>query len=192
MTIDYFLANQEDFPMIPYSNSTGLIFLVIGILILVNGLFLVKAFKHERGFRRIGTILLSSFFIFILMGIFVPTAIHQKDLYWSMNETYLILYNEATPEIEGIWEWGNLNVVLFKYYDSDDNCVYKIKFTDEKDEVVAVFESSSLSSLAKQIYPFSTYFPDFSKQIQENSLLKTDETNQFLTALNKLIEETSH
>lgn len=103
-----------------------------------------------------------------------------------MNETYLILYNEATSEIEGIWEWKNLKASLSEYYDSDDNCVYKIKFTDEKGEVVAVFESSSLSSLAQQIHPFSTYFPDFLNQIQENSLLKTHETNRFLTNLNKL------
>lgn len=192
MTIDYFLNHLDGFQTIPYNDSIELTFLVIGILIVVNGLFLLKAFKYERGLQRIGAVLLFSFFIFILIKVFTPMAIHQKDLRWSMNETYLILYNEATPEIEGIWEWKNLKASLSEYYDSDDNCVYKIKFTDKKDETVAVFESSSLSSLAKKIYPFLTYFPGFLNQIQENSSLKTRETNQFLTALNKLTEEISH
>lgn len=187
MTLDYFLTNQESFQTIPFS-STPLwgIFLFFGVFILTWGFFLFEAIKERKGFQHISPLLIGFFFIFFIMKLFIPAVISEKDLYWSMDDTYLILYNEATSAIEGAWEWKNLSVTLTDYKDDDLTTVYKVRLCDENGKFVTSFESSSITSLAKEAYPLLSHHPEFLTQIQENSLIQKTQLNKFLKTFNKL------
>lgn len=186
MTLEYYLANQEMFQTILYNRSLTPLLISIGFVLLFFALSMFGAFRNYKGPERTERIFIFSAASALFLFLFSLEIIQTKDLRWSMNNTHLILYDKAIPEIKGAWEWKTLNIRLFESCDEEDSCFYIIDLTDEKKERITFFKSCSLKSLAKQIYPFSTYYPDFLNQIQENSSLEKREMDQFLRTLTKL------